>query len=170
MLGVIGCVTISAVARAHLMENRQGTLNLVGARGYLVISLPVSALSGVDDNRDGKLDGAELQRHAAAIERDLRLRVRVADGGKAAPLAGVLLNLSPDAEHREGVPATHLVMLAVAMFAQPPQRPQLELQIYGRLSSERSYRFTATRRDASGRTIAQVRQFTPRSPRHEFFE
>lgn len=170
MLGVVSLVTMSPVVRAHLMENQQGTLNLVGARGYLVISMPVSALRGVDDDRDGKLDGTELQRHAAAIERDLRWRVRVADGDKTAPLAGVLLNLSPDAQHREGVPATHLVMLAVAMFAQPPRQPQLELQIYGRLPTERSYRFTVTRRDSSGRTTEQVRQFTPRSPRHEFFE
>jgi len=49
------------------MEDQQGTLNIVDARGYLVISLPVSALRGVDDNRDGRLDGRELQRHAAAI-------------------------------------------------------------------------------------------------------
>lgn len=157
-------------AAAHLMENQQGTLNLVDARGYLVISLPVSALRGVDDNRDGRLDSRELQRHGGSIERDLRSRVRISDGGVAAPLEGVLLNLSADEQHREGGPATHLVMLAVAMFPQPPSRPQLELRVFGRSSAEQSYRFVATRRSAAGRNEEDLRQFTPRSPRHEFFD
>ncbi len=155
-------------AHAHLMENQQGTLNLVGQRGYLVLSLPVSALKGVDDNRDGRLDAAELQRHASAIERDLRARVRVSDGGRAAPLDGVLLNLSPDENHREG-PATHLVLLAVAMFPAEPRAPQLDLRIFGRTPSERSYRFTVTRRLPDGQTREQVVRITPKATRHVFF-
>lgn len=155
-------------AQAHLMEDQQGTLNIVGQRGYLVLSLPVSALSGVDDDRNGLLDGTELQRHAAAIERDLRARVKVADGPVPAPLDGVLLNLSPDEEHRE-VAATHLVLLAVAMFPRPPRRPQVTLQVYGREPAERVFRFTATRRDAAGRQRTQVVRFSPETPRHAFF-
>lgn len=150
------------------MEDQQGTLNIVGPRGYLVLSLPVSALRGVDDDGDGLLSDAELQRHAAAIERDLRGRVRVADGGTAAPLDGVLLNLSPDGEHRE-VAATHLVLLAVAMFPRPPVRPQVTLQVYGRRPEERAFRFTATRRDAAGRLQTQVLRFTPEAPQHGLF-
>jgi hypothetical protein len=155
-------------AHAHLMENQQGTLNLVGQRGYLVLSLPVSALRGVDDNRDGRLDAAELQRHAAAIERDLRSRVRVSDRGKAAPLDGVLLNLSPDEHHRDG-PATHVVLLAVAMFPSMPRSPQLELRVFGRDETERAYRFAATRRDSTGKAREQVVRFTPAAARHVFF-
>lgn len=164
VLGLLG----AAPTQAHLMENQQGTLNLVGQRGYLVLSLPVSALQGVDDNRDGRLDGVELQRHAAAIERDLRARVRVSDGGKVAPLDGVLLNLSPDENHREG-PATHLVLLAVAMFPAAPRSPQLELRVFGRAEAERSYRFVATRRDQAGKVREQVVRFTPTTSRHIFF-
>ncbi|NBO73483.1 MAG: hypothetical protein EBV65_02770 [Gammaproteobacteria bacterium] len=171
-VGLISLIGLLAAlpAAAHLMEDQQGTLNIVDARGYLVISLPVSALRGVDDNRDGRLDGRELQRHAAAIERDLRARVRIADGEVAVPLEGVLLNLSADEQHREGGPATHLVMLAVAMFPQSPRRPRLELRVFGRSPAERTYRFVATRRSASGRSEEDLQRFTPRSPRHEFFE
>lgn len=155
-------------AHAHLMEDQQGTLNIVGARGYLVLSLPVSALSGFDDDRDGRLGAAELARHSAAIERDLRARVRVSDGGVAAPLDGVLLNLSPDEHHRE-VAATHLVLLAVAMLPKPPLRPELEVRVFGRAAAERSIRVVGTRRDAAGRMQEQVVRFTPETPRHGFF-
>ncbi|MFM8518205.1 MAG: hypothetical protein ACKODA_10080 [Nevskiaceae bacterium] len=41
---------------AHLMEHQHGSLNLVEQRGYLVLSVPVSALSGVDDNRDRRVN------------------------------------------------------------------------------------------------------------------
>lgn len=150
------------------MEDQQGTLNIVGARGYLVLSLPVSALAGVDDDRDGRLDAAELGRHSAAIERDLRARVRVLDGGAAAPLDGVLLNLSPDEHHRETA-ATHLVMLAVAMFPRPPAQPQLDLRVFGKAPREREFRVVATRRDARGGMQEQTARFTPAAPRHRFF-
>jgi hypothetical protein len=164
---LLGLVAGSA-AHAHLMEDQQGTLNIVGARGYLVLSLPVSALSGVDDDRDGRLDAAELARHSAAIERDLRARVRVSDGGVAAPLDGVLLNLSPDEHHREAA-ATHLVLLAVAMFPKPPLRPELEVRVFGRAPAEQAFRVVGTRRDAAGRMQEQVVRYTPATPRHAFF-
>jgi hypothetical protein len=168
LLGVLALLGAAPV-QAHLMENQQGTLNLVGQRGYLVLSLPVSALKGVDDNRDRRLDAAELQRHAAVIERYLRARVRVSDANRPAPLDGVLLNLSPDDHHREG-PATHLVLLAVAMFETEPRHPQIELQIFGRAPAERSYRFSATRREPGGRPREEVVRFTPKTPRHTFFD
>lgn len=167
-LAVLLGLAAAVAAHAHLMEDQQGTLNIVGARGYLVLSLPVSALSGVDDDRDGRLDAAELARHSAAIERDLRARVGVSDGGVAAPLDGVLLNLSPDEHHRE-VAATHVVLLAVAMFPKPPLRPELEVRVFGRSAAERSIRVVGTRRDAAGRMQEQVVRFTPERPRHEFF-
>lgn len=159
---------VLASAHAHLMEDQQGTLNIVGARGYLVLSLPVSALTGVDDDRDGRLDAAELARHSGAIERDLRARVRVADGGVAAPLDGVLLNLSPDEHHRE-VAATHVVLLAVAMFPRPPQRPQLEIRVSGKVPAERSFLVIATRRDPAGKMQERRVRYTPETPRHQLF-
>ena len=158
VVGLLGAV-LSVPAHAHLMENQQGTLNIVGQRGYLVISLPVSALKGVDDNRDGRLDDVELRKYAGAIERDVRSRLRVFDGSKAAPLDGLLLNLSPDENHREGGPATHLVVLAVAMFPSVPCDPLMEIRIFGRRPGENSYRFTTTRRDAAG---ARAREFVVR--------
>ena len=69
MLAAALCtVWVAQPVAAHLMEDQQGTLNIVGQRGYLVLSLPVSAISGADEDGDGLLSGAELQRRAPAID------------------------------------------------------------------------------------------------------
>ncbi|MBU3671399.1 MAG: hypothetical protein FGM43_02530 [Sinobacteraceae bacterium] len=158
---------------AHLMEHQHGSLNMVEQRGYLVLSVPVSALSGVDDNRDRRVDDRELQRHTTAIERQLRAGVRIIEGGKPVRLDGLLVNLSPDEQHREG-PATHLVMLAVAMFDSAPRNPVIDVRLFGRLPAERRYRFTATRRQADGANPNAITEqskltLTPTNPRQILF-
>jgi len=153
---------------AHLMEHQHGTLNFVERRGYLVLSVPVSALRGVDDNRDRRIDDRELQRHGAVIERQLRAGVRISDDSVPVRLEGLLVNLSPDEQHRQG-PATHLVMLAVAMFEATPRKPQIDIRLFGRLPAERSYRFAATRRNTDGAPEQETLTITPSTRRHELF-
>jgi hypothetical protein len=153
---------------AHLMEHQQGTLNLREQRGYLVLSIPVSALVGVDDNRDRRVDERELQRHAAAIERQMRAGVQISDGSRPVRLDGLLVNLSPDEQHREG-PATHLVMLAVALFESAPRSPSIEIRLFGRLPAERRYRFMATRAGSDGVNEESTLIITPAIRRQKLF-
>jgi hypothetical protein len=42
-------------AYAHLMVAQRGTLNLVDNGAFMVISLPVTALAGTDDDGDSRL-------------------------------------------------------------------------------------------------------------------
>ena len=51
------CLLLCAIApaQAHLMVAQHGTLNLVGDGVYMVLSLPVSAFAGSDDDGDDKL-------------------------------------------------------------------------------------------------------------------
>ena len=167
-LPLLLALLLSQPLSAHLMEHQHDTLNLVEQRGYLVLSVPVSALRGVDDNRDRRIDDRELQRHGAAIERQLRAGVRISDDSVPVRLEGLLVNLSPDEQHREG-PATHLVMLAVAMFEATPRKPQIDIQLFGRLPAERRYRFAATRRNADGTPEQETLTITPSTRRHELF-
>lgn len=57
----------AAPTSAHLMPAQNGTINVVDTSAYVVLGVPVSALSGVDDNLDGRIDPAELSRHGQAI-------------------------------------------------------------------------------------------------------
>ena len=58
----------ASLAHAHLVVSQRGTLNIVGDGAYMVLSLPVSALSGIDDDHDGLLSVNELRAHGASIE------------------------------------------------------------------------------------------------------
>jgi hypothetical protein len=92
------------------MVAQHGTLNLVGSGAYLVLSLPVSAFEGVDDDGDGRLSLAELKAHRADIEAAVVNRVRLADAHGLLPLQGVMLSLSPP-DDAPTAPAAQLVVL-----------------------------------------------------------
>ena len=63
------------------MAPQAGTINIVGTSAYIVVAVPVSALPGVDDDRDGSLSPAELERHNRAIGRAFARRFTVAAEG-----------------------------------------------------------------------------------------
>jgi hypothetical protein len=55
------------LAEAHLMVAQHGTLNVVDDGVFMVLSLPVSAFDGVDDDNDGKVSMLEFNNHRGAI-------------------------------------------------------------------------------------------------------
>ena len=112
--GLLLCALVLwvAPARAHLMAAQKGTLNLVGGSAFLVLSVPVSALKGWDDDADGALSRAELRAHG--------------DGIRAQVQAGVRL-LGPD-----GPAPLHLVMVDVASPDNAPDTPAGQLTVLGR--------------------------------------
>ncbi len=65
------CISAMPVANAHLMVAQQGTLNVVEGGAFMVISLPTSAFTSVDDDGDGKLSREEFTTH----QTDLRTAV-----------------------------------------------------------------------------------------------
>ena len=56
---------------AHLMVEQHGTINFANGGAFLVLSVPVSAFSGVDDDGDGALSAVELSRHSKVVEEQL---------------------------------------------------------------------------------------------------
>ncbi len=149
-------------AHAHLMGAQQGTLNLVGDGAYLVISLPVSALEGVDDDGDGRLSGRELQAHLPALQAQVRQRVQLLDGNGARPLEGLMLSLSPD-DAAPGAPAAQLVVLGRFALADRFARHRLRVDAWGRAPAERELRVQVTR---LGR--AEALRLTPEVPQRDF--
>jgi hydrogenase/urease accessory protein HupE len=81
-LAFVAVVALPRDGEAHLMPAWQGSTHLVGNRAYTLLSIPVAALEGVDDNHDGRLAGAELGRHYAEIDRQLSDRVRLTSNGE----------------------------------------------------------------------------------------
>jgi len=109
---------------AHLMPQGKGTLNLVGAQAYVVLSIPAQALA-IDANCDGRLQAAEWtpQAQARAAEQ-FRRQVHLDSAQGRAEWAEVLPNLSLSG-HEDGSP--DLVFMAVARWHRAPHAFTLAL-------------------------------------------
>jgi hypothetical protein len=140
----------ASAASAHLMVAQRGTLNFVGTGAFLVLSLPVSAFDGVDDDGDGRLSFAELKAHRAAIEATVVGRVRLADAHGVLPLQGVMLSLSPpdDAPASASAPAAQLVVMgryALPRDAAEMAALQWAMPLFGRQPGEQHLVLNVTR-------------------------
>lgn len=143
------------------MVAQKGTLNLVGDGAYLVLSLPVSSLRGVDDDRDGLLSLAELQAHAKAVEAQVLSHVKLSDAQGARPLEGLLLNLSPPDE-TPNAPAPQLVVIGrFALASKESKGLQLALGAFGTAAEEQTFSVTVSYGEAN-----QALMFTPKQRQH----
>ena len=99
-----------APAQAHLMAAQKGTLNIVGNAAFLVLSVPVTAFKGVDDDGDGALSKAELALRVETIRAQVQAGVQLLGPGGALPLQLMMLDIAPP-EKTPDAPASHLVVL-----------------------------------------------------------
>lgn len=149
------------------MAAGQGTVNVVGAAVYTVLSVPASALHDADDDGDGTLDGGELERHEAAIAAEIERRLVVLDGNERARAVRLDLVLSPD-HGAAGGRAAQIVALSHTELSAPPTDLHVRCDLFGDGASERALMITATRHPASG-TETQVAVLTPEAAEAAFF-
>jgi hypothetical protein len=109
---------VSASAQSHLMVAQKGTLNLQGDGAYMVVSLPVSAFQGIDDNGDGAWSSQELGMHSAQIQSQLAQHLRLRDAQGDRPIEGVMWIPTPP-DDKPGAPVTQLVVMARFALAHP---------------------------------------------------
>ncbi|WP_028305275.1 hypothetical protein [Oceanospirillum maris] len=90
-------LALSTPVMAHLMVAGHGTLNIVNNNVFMVLSLPLSAFEGIDDNADGEIDLTEFNRHQAAIIKSLKQHVVLREHNRKRPLEDIIL--SPEKPH-----------------------------------------------------------------------
>lgn len=147
----------SSTAFAHWMPAQQGSISLVDKDVFVVAALPVSTLSGVDDDQDGRLLDAELQPHTQSIKDQIARRLRLLNGQEAGQLAFLQLMTDPDG-------AEHFVVLMKVSFAAAPENLRIETDLFGNAGKERQLTLKATR---GADTEAVV--LTPLHASHIFF-
>jgi hydrogenase/urease accessory protein HupE len=166
LLAIMAALCVSAIpaaALAHLLPAQNGTLHVVGTSVYTVVSVPVSALPGVDDNHDGLISTRELSRHSAEIAAAFRARFRLTNGTDAGrPLFTWALmpgnfDLPPGGER-------YVVVLQRTVFSEVPASLALTTDLYGSGPGEGQMTFRASRGN-----IAEVAVLNPASPSHRFF-
>ena len=147
-------------AQAHLMAAQKGTLNLVGNAAFLVLSVPVSSLRGVDDDGDGALSKDELATHTNVIREQVKAGVQLLGSGGALPLQLMMLDIAP-AEQTPDAPASHLVVLGRfqregnAVSPDNPDNPDtiladslsLRFSLFGTKPGEQTQDVTITRQE-----------------------
>ena len=137
------------------MAAQRGTLNLVGDAAFLVLSVPVSALKGVDDNGDGGLSTDELRTHADAIRTQVQAGVQLHGAAGSLPLQLVMLDVAPP-ENAPAAAARHLVVMGRFQLrptevqndaaAKPLREPlSLSFTLFGSAADEQQQDLTITR-------------------------
>lgn len=155
----------ASAAHAHLMVAQRGTLNIVGDGAFMVLSLPVSAFSGVDDDGDGKLSQAEFGAHRADIATVVKREVKLMDEQGARPLEGVLLSLSPP-DNAPAQPASHLVVMGRFALDSANHALRFEVGLFGKSAAEQTFQITASR---ASKTQRQLLMLTPQQPARALF-
>jgi hypothetical protein len=170
LAAIVGAALLVAdPADAHLMPAQQGTLNVLGDAVFEVVTVPVSALHGADDDGDGRLSTAEVAAHEAALQKELGARFRLYDAPPSAPpsdatkasvaddRAGTLELVVVRAEHDErvepaelsttdtGPGARHVLVLMKTRFAAEPRALRLVTDLFGPGDDERQLTIRATR-------------------------
>jgi hypothetical protein len=142
-------------------------MHVVGGAVYSVVSVPVSALHGWDDDGDGLLGAPELARHHDALAAEVDSRFRVYDGAVEGHTVRVDLVLSPSHEGPQAK-ADHVVALKHTLFSGPVSALRAECDLFGDKPDEQELTLTA-KQEIATRTEAEVATLTPGTTMHRFF-
>ena len=143
-------------AQAHLMAAQKGTLNFAGDAVFMVLSVPTSALQGVDDDGDGALSKDELSQHLGSIRQQLKQGMALEVANSAMPLQLVMVDTASN-DNAPDAPARHLVVMG--RFQLPSTQSEgwvFHFSLFGAQADEQLQDLTVTRD-----TESQWLRFTP---------
>ncbi len=88
---------LAPAVQAHLMPAGQGTVRLVGDSAYVVLAVPAALVAMADDDQDGGISAAEIDRHRTRIDAEISQRLQVLSQGQPGRLVfGDLLLSHPE--------------------------------------------------------------------------
>jgi hypothetical protein len=169
----LGCLMCITSAQAHWMTAQQGTLNIVGEAAFMVLSVPVSAFTAVDDDGDGALSKAELVAHAGTVRQQLKEGVQLFQGEQALPLYLMMVDV---VGHDNALEAPSAQLMVMGRFQMRdgssdgapertrPDNMRLHFNLFGRASDEQAQDIRITRQED-----AQTAHFTPERTTRSLF-
>jgi hydrogenase/urease accessory protein HupE len=122
---------------------QNATLHLIGDKVYVVVSVPVSTLTGVDDDGDGQLSAAELRRHQANIDRQFQQRFQLSTANETGRVLTSWV-LSPQTGGGLLLPTSYVVVLEVAQFSRPVSELWVRTDLFGTRNGEAQMSLRAT--------------------------
>lgn len=146
LVSVLMTLGVTASAQAHLIVAQHGTVNIVQDGAFMVLSVPISAFSAVDEDGDGAVTMIEFNNQRAQIVESIRRNVVLSDDHGGLALEGILL--SPEAAHDETGASPRIEQLTVMgrfTLVDPNAALSLFVGLYGATQAEQSLQVTGTR-------------------------
>ena len=159
---------------AHLMPSQQGTVNIVGSAAFVVLAVPVSAMTGVDDNRDSRLSEGELHRYREQLAAQVLAGFTLWEDAANTPAQVLQIIAEPDerqvastttAATQVGAGAHHFLVLMRHALSSEGAALEVKNSLFGTLVNEKQLTVKLTR---GPDTEAAV--LTPLRPSHQFFQ
>lgn len=170
---VLVCTLMAVPSWGHLMVAQKGSLRFEGERAYLVVSLPVSAFSGLDQDGDGGVTEREFDSHRAEVLAQVQRAVLLQSSSSIIRLTDVLL--SPETSHSPAAADSHsgsgaaespvvdqVTVLGVFPLGASKDELALSIELYGSAADEQAYEMRVSN---SQTTTRQVRLLTPQFSR-----
>lgn len=156
---------LAAPARAHLMVARHGTLNIVDNAVFMVISIPISAFAGIDQNGDGNVTMLEFNRNRELVLSAVQDSVFLTDDEGRLMLQGILL--SPVTPHDASSEIlTDLTVMGRFNLRNAASALNFENGLYSNKTSQQTLEMSATRPSNGYQTEFVL---TPATPARTFF-
>lgn len=120
------CLLLAGIvpAWAHVMPDKQGNIHIMGDRAYVTMALPAERFGMADDNRDGLIDQAEMQRHALDLQQAFLGQFRLRVGNAQATPTPETFVLLPHAD-TPGVGYSYVIV--AQQYRLPPGKGELNL-------------------------------------------
>lgn len=142
-MAALGALLCAASAQAHLLPKQTVTINLLDKAAFCVVSVPVSALQGVDDDGDGRLSLAEWQAHREDIQTQYRTGFRVTEEGN--PGASALDWVVPPEADENAQFSDYAIVLSRIDFANVPRTLTAATTLFGTRAGESKVTVKVTR-------------------------
>jgi hypothetical protein len=157
-LALLSCslTMVSAqLAYAHLMMAQHGTLNIVDDAVFMVLSLPISAFDGLDDDSNGEVSMLEFNNHRSTIVESVRHNVILSNGHTSASLLGIML--SPVVPHDStGEAISQITVMGRFTLKDSGRVLRFSVGLYGSQAAQQSLEITATRKRENQKAIFRL--------------
>ncbi|MFT5430638.1 MAG: hypothetical protein ACI9OJ_001314 [Myxococcota bacterium] len=127
-VGLVLALFLASSASAHLIPAGKGTLNLVGPKAYVVLSLPVAAFT-IEGVSAARLSPAELAKNQVSLQEQVAAGIAVSAPGELGAFDKVLVNLPTGSDHTSDA-GQELVALIVVRFSAPPKSVSLTSRLW----------------------------------------
>ncbi len=161
-LAAICLLMLASGAQAHLLPKQNATMNIVDEAAFFVVSVPVSALKGVDDDGNGMLTTQEIEQHHQSIKQQFADRFKVTNDGQAGTSA-LSWVMAPDGSGAQ-MQADYIVIMHRTNFPVVPENPVLTTDLFGTNPDEQQITVKAT---LDG--VSEVAILRPDVTAHQFF-